>query len=79
MLVKEICGDVPRTRCELAEAARFIDLGRLAVSSQCGFASAAIGNPFTEADERATLRRTVELAQSIWRYRATLTRLISFC
>jgi 5-methyltetrahydropteroyltriglutamate--homocysteine methyltransferase len=31
------------------EAARYIDLDRLAVSPQCGFASAAIGNPLTEA------------------------------
>jgi len=49
------------------EAARYIDLDRLGVSPQCGFASAAVGNPVTEADERAKLRRTVELAATIWK------------
>jgi 5-methyltetrahydropteroyltriglutamate--homocysteine methyltransferase len=49
------------------EAARYIDIDRLAVSPQCGFASAAVGNPVSEADERAKLRRTVELADTIWK------------
>jgi 5-methyltetrahydropteroyltriglutamate--homocysteine methyltransferase len=48
------------------EAAKFIDLDRLAISPQCGFASTVAGNPVTEADERAKLRRCVEAAQSIW-------------
>ena len=48
------------------EAARYIDLDRLAISPQCGFASAAVGNPVTEGDERAKLRLTVELAGAIW-------------
>ena len=47
--------------------AHYIDLDRLAVSPQCGFASAAVGNPVTEADERAKLRRTVELAAVVWK------------
>jgi len=48
------------------EAARFIDLDRLAISPQCGFASTIAGNPLTEADERAKLSRVVEAAQAIW-------------
>jgi len=48
------------------EAARVIDLDRLAVSPQCGFASSAAGNPLAEADERAKLRRVVEAARAIW-------------
>jgi 5-methyltetrahydropteroyltriglutamate--homocysteine methyltransferase len=48
------------------EAARYIDLDRLAISPQCGFASTVAGNPVTEADERAKLRRVVEAAQEIW-------------
>ena len=48
------------------EAAKHIDLGRLAISPQCGFASAAAGNPVTEADERAKLRLVVEAAREIW-------------
>jgi len=49
------------------EAARFIDLDRLAVSPQCGFASTVAGNPVTEADERAKLRRVVEAARAVWK------------
>jgi 5-methyltetrahydropteroyltriglutamate--homocysteine methyltransferase len=49
------------------EAAGHIDLDRLAISPQCGFASSAAGNPLSEADERAKLRRVVEAAQAIWR------------
>jgi len=48
------------------EAARYIDLDRLAIGPQCGFASSAAGNPLTEADERAKLRLVVEAAQAIW-------------
>ena len=48
------------------EAARFIDLDRLALSPQCGFASTVAGNPITEADERAKLKLVVDAAQEIW-------------
>jgi len=48
------------------EAARHIDIDRLAVSPQCGFASAAAGNPVSEADERAKLQRVIELADAVW-------------
>jgi len=47
--------------------AREVDLDRLAIGPQCGFASTAAGNPLTEADERAKLRLVVEAAQAIWR------------
>jgi 5-methyltetrahydropteroyltriglutamate--homocysteine methyltransferase len=56
--------DTLRRRTE--EAARFIDLDRLAVSPQCGFASSAAGNPVTEADQWAKLRLVVEAAKAIW-------------
>jgi methionine synthase II (cobalamin-independent) len=49
------------------EAAQCIDIERLAVSPQCGFASAAAGNPLSEADERAKLRRVIEVAEVIWK------------
>ena len=48
------------------EAAKFIDLDRLALSPQCGFASSAAGNPLTESDEIAKLKRVVEAARVIW-------------
>ena len=56
--------DALRRRTE--EAARIIDLDRLAISPQCGFASSAAGNPLSEADERAKLRLVVEAARAIW-------------
>ncbi len=48
------------------EATRYIDLDRLAISPQCGFASTVAGNPVTEADERAKLALVVEAAKAIW-------------
>jgi 5-methyltetrahydropteroyltriglutamate--homocysteine methyltransferase len=49
------------------EAAHYIDIDRLAISPQCGFASAAAGNPLSAADERAKLQRVIETAEAIWR------------
>jgi 5-methyltetrahydropteroyltriglutamate--homocysteine methyltransferase len=57
---------VDQLRRRVDEAARYIDLDRLAVSPQCGFASSAAGNPLSEADERAKLARVVEAARAIW-------------
>jgi 5-methyltetrahydropteroyltriglutamate--homocysteine methyltransferase len=48
------------------EATRYIDLDRLAISPQCGFASTVAGNPVSEADERAKLALVVQAAQAIW-------------
>jgi methionine synthase II (cobalamin-independent) len=48
------------------EATKYIDLDRLALSPQCGFASSAAGNPLSESDEVAKLRLVVEAARAIW-------------
>ncbi len=48
------------------EASKYIDLARLAISPQCGFASTMGGNPVTETDERAKLGLCVEAARVIW-------------
>ena len=48
------------------EAARFIDLDRLAISPQCGFASTAAGNPVTEEIERKKLKLAIDVARDIW-------------
>jgi 5-methyltetrahydropteroyltriglutamate--homocysteine methyltransferase len=48
------------------EAARYIDLDRLGIGPQCGFASTAAGNPLTEAEQRAKLRLVVAAARAIW-------------
>jgi 5-methyltetrahydropteroyltriglutamate--homocysteine methyltransferase len=49
------------------EAARYIDLARLAISPQCGFASSIGGNPVTESDQRAKLRLCMDAARQIWK------------
>lgn len=48
------------------EATRYVDLDRLAVSPQCGFASVDTGNPITPAAQEAKLRLVVDLAREIW-------------
>jgi 5-methyltetrahydropteroyltriglutamate--homocysteine methyltransferase len=48
------------------DAARFIELDRLAISPQCGFASTVAGNQLSEKDERAKLALVVEAARTIW-------------
>jgi 5-methyltetrahydropteroyltriglutamate--homocysteine methyltransferase len=48
------------------EAARYIDLDRLAIGPQCGFASTVAGNPVTEDDERRKLALVVEAARQFW-------------
>jgi 5-methyltetrahydropteroyltriglutamate--homocysteine methyltransferase len=56
--------DVLKRRID--EASRSIDLDRLAVGPQCGFASTVAGNPLTEADERAKLGLAVQIANDVW-------------
>jgi 5-methyltetrahydropteroyltriglutamate--homocysteine methyltransferase len=51
----------------ISEATKHIDLERIGVGPQCGFASTAAGNPLTLDDERAKLRLLVDLAHEIWR------------
>ncbi len=48
------------------EATRYIDLDRLAIGPQCGFASTVAGNPLTEADQRAKLKLIVDTAKAVW-------------
>jgi 5-methyltetrahydropteroyltriglutamate--homocysteine methyltransferase len=48
------------------EASRHIDLDRLAIGPQCGFASTVAGNPVTEDDERRKLSLVVETAREFW-------------
>ena len=48
------------------EAARTVDLERLALSPQCGFASTMQGNRLTVADQAVKLRRVAEVAHEVW-------------
>jgi 5-methyltetrahydropteroyltriglutamate--homocysteine methyltransferase len=47
-------------------AARVVDLDRLAVSPQCGFASDVAGNPLSEDEQRAKLALVADLAREVW-------------
>jgi methionine synthase II (cobalamin-independent) len=53
-------------RRRVEEAARYVPLERLAISPQCGFASAVSGNPITIEDEKAKLGLLVQTAREIW-------------
>jgi 5-methyltetrahydropteroyltriglutamate--homocysteine methyltransferase len=50
----------------IEEAARYIDIDRLGIGPQCGFASTVAGNPLTETDEEAKLALVVRAASSFW-------------
>ena len=53
-------------KARVEDATRFVDLDRLAVSPQCGFASVDTGNPITPEVEEAKLRLVADLARDIW-------------
>ncbi len=59
--------DCEALKRRIEEATKHIDLDRLAIGPQCGFASTVAGNPLTEADERAKLSLAVSLARAVWR------------
>ena len=50
----------------IREAAQYVPLERLSLSTQCGFASAGAGNPITAEEQSAKLRRVVEVARKVW-------------
>jgi 5-methyltetrahydropteroyltriglutamate--homocysteine methyltransferase len=52
------------------EAAKIVPLDQLALSPQCGFASAVSGNPITANDQHHKLRLTVEIAHDVWGHNA---------
>jgi 5-methyltetrahydropteroyltriglutamate--homocysteine methyltransferase len=51
---------------QIDEASLHVDLARLAVSPQCGFASVETGNPITPEQQEAKLRLIVDLAETVW-------------
>lgn len=57
-------GDAVAAR--ITEAARVKPLAELAVSTQCGFASGAVGNPVTPAEQAAKLGLVASLARRMW-------------
>jgi 5-methyltetrahydropteroyltriglutamate--homocysteine methyltransferase len=48
------------------EAAKFVDLDRLCLSPQCGFASGYMTNRFTASDVERKLAHLVEIAREVW-------------
>jgi methionine synthase II (cobalamin-independent) len=56
----------PEIAGRVDEAARSFPRDQLGVSTQCGFASIAAGNPITEEDEERKLRLVAEVADSVW-------------
>jgi 5-methyltetrahydropteroyltriglutamate--homocysteine methyltransferase len=50
----------------IEDAARCVPLERLAVSTQCGFASDIVGNPLSQDDERAKLSLVSTVARRVW-------------
>ncbi|MGO8920344.1 MAG: 5-methyltetrahydropteroyltriglutamate--homocysteine S-methyltransferase [Stellaceae bacterium] len=56
-------GDLRR---RIEEAAKLVPLDRLALSPQCGFASAVSGNPVSLDDEIAKLQLVVQVARQVW-------------
>jgi len=56
--------DVLKRRVE--EAAKYVDIDRLGISGQCGFASTVEGNELTIDQEKAKLDLLVETASEIW-------------
>ena len=58
--------DVDVLRRRIDEAAKYVDLDRLAISPQCGFSSAVIGNPVTVDDQIAKLKLVVRVAEAVW-------------
>jgi methionine synthase II (cobalamin-independent) len=50
----------------ITQANRFVPLERLALSTQCGFASSIVGNRLSIDDERRKLERVCETARRVW-------------
>jgi 5-methyltetrahydropteroyltriglutamate--homocysteine methyltransferase len=50
----------------IEEAGRYVPIDRLALSPQCGFASAMPGNLLTETEQWAKLKLVVDTARKVW-------------
>jgi len=58
--------DKAQLKRRVDEARRYVDLERLALSPQCGFASSERGNPISPAAQEEKLRLVVDIAREIW-------------
>jgi methionine synthase II (cobalamin-independent) len=57
---------VDELAARIREAARYVELDRLALSPQCGFATSVVGNALGVDDQRAKLRTIAETAAEVW-------------
>jgi 5-methyltetrahydropteroyltriglutamate--homocysteine methyltransferase len=57
---------VDELRSRIEEAAKYIPLEQLALSPQCGFASAMAGNPLTEDEQWRKIDAMVQASQLVW-------------
>ena len=50
----------------IKEASQYVDLERLYLSPQCGFASCEIGNKLVDQDQWDKLALVKEIAEEVW-------------
>lgn len=50
----------------IKEASQYVDLERLYLSPQCGFASCEIGNKLVDQDQWDKLTLVKEIAEEVW-------------
>ena len=53
-------------RERIIEASRHVELDRLGLSPQCGFASSIVGNNISMDDQRRKLELVVRTARAVW-------------
>ncbi len=58
--------DKEQLKKRIQQASAFLDLDRLCLSPQCGFASCEIGNKLTEEEQWAKLALVKETAEEVW-------------
>lgn len=54
-------------KARIAEASQYVDIDKLCLSPQCGFASTEEGNILTEEEQWDKIRLVIETANEIWR------------
>jgi 5-methyltetrahydropteroyltriglutamate--homocysteine methyltransferase len=57
---------VEQLKRRIDEASHYCPLDQLALSPQCGFASAYSGNPVSTQVQDNKLRRVIEVAREVW-------------
>ncbi|MDE2901227.1 MAG: cobalamin-independent methionine synthase II family protein [Chloroflexota bacterium] len=57
---------VDALKARIEEASRYVDVDRLAISPQCGFASTQWGNLLSWDDQRRKLELVAETARAVW-------------